>query len=60
MGMGSEGYCSLEMDRMFIGFELKPEYFGLSVENLKVAANDEVEQLDLFSVVNRVEAAGVA
>jgi hypothetical protein len=25
-GIGSEGYCSLQMDRRFVGFELKPSY----------------------------------
>jgi len=33
-GIGSEGYVSLEMDRRFVGFELKPSYFNCAVKNL--------------------------
>ena len=35
MGIGSEGVVSLQMGRKFVGFELKPEYFQVSVKNLR-------------------------
>ena len=50
-GIGSEGYASLEMKRKFLGFELKRSYFDQAVANLKKAANDEVEQLDLLALI---------
>jgi len=33
-GIGSEGYVSLQMQRRFVGFELKPSYFNCAVKNL--------------------------
>jgi hypothetical protein len=48
-GIGSEGYVSLELDRKFIGFELKKSYYKQAIANLKIAGKDEVEQMDLFS-----------
>lgn len=38
MGIGSEGYCSLKVNRRFIGTELKHEYFSQAVRTL-----DDVE-----------------
>lgn len=35
MGIGSEGYVSLEMGRRFVGAELKTSYFGQAVRNLE-------------------------
>jgi DNA modification methylase len=41
-GIGSEGYCSLQMDRRFVGFELKPSYYNCAVKNLtEVASNKQ-------------------
>lgn len=37
MGIGSEGYVSLQMKRKFIGFELKKSYFDCAVKNLQDA-----------------------
>jgi len=37
MGIGSEGFVSLQMKRRFIGFELKKSYFDCAVQNLKDA-----------------------
>lgn len=37
MGIGSEGYAALKVNRRFIGVELKPEYFGVAVRNLRQA-----------------------
>ncbi len=34
-GIGSEGYVSLQMQRRFVGFELKPSYFNCAVKNLQ-------------------------
>jgi DNA modification methylase len=38
MGIGSEGYCALEMGRKFIGSELKASYFKQAVKNLRSAS----------------------
>ncbi len=48
MGIGSEGYVSIEHGRKFIGFELKASYFKQAVANLKAAESKRNEQ-DLFS-----------
>jgi DNA modification methylase len=37
MGVGSEGVCSIEMGRKFVGVELKKSYFDLAVKNLAKA-----------------------
>lgn len=37
MGIGSEGYVALRMNRRFVGFELKKSYFDLAVRNLTCA-----------------------
>jgi DNA modification methylase len=47
MGIGSEGYVSLEMGRKFVGVELKDSYFGQAVRNLASAC--EAKSADLFS-----------
>lgn len=39
MGIGSEGYVSLQLDRKFIGIELKKSYYEQAVKNLIVADN---------------------
>jgi DNA modification methylase/superfamily II DNA or RNA helicase len=49
MGIGSEGFKSLEMGRKFIGIELKESYFDLAVKNLK--AISENKQTSLFDCV---------
>lgn len=46
-GIGSEGYCAVKMGRQFVGCELKPEYFGRAVHNLKMANQDLA--MDLFA-----------
>lgn len=41
-GIGSEGYCSIQAERRFVGFELKPSYFNCAVKNLtEVASNKQ-------------------
>jgi DNA modification methylase len=47
MGIGSEGYESLKMNRKFVGVELKTSYYNLAVRNLTDAEN-ELEENDLF------------
>lgn len=46
MGIGSEGYVSLEMGRRFVGAELKASYFQQAVGNLAAAT---AKTIDLFS-----------
>lgn len=46
-GIGSEGYCSLNMGRRFIGCELKKSYFDVAVKNLLQASNPR-KQRNLF------------
>lgn len=48
MGIGSEGYVSIEHGRKFIGFELKESYYNQAVANL-IAAETKHRQNDLFS-----------
>lgn len=45
-GIGSEGYCAVQMGRRFIGSELKPSYWELACKNL---TESEKTQDDLFS-----------
>jgi len=47
-GIGSEGYCSLELYRNFYGCELKKEYFNTAVKNMKRALDNRKEQMGLF------------
>lgn len=44
-GIGSEGYCSLKMDRRFVGIELKRSYWEIAKEHLEGA---EKTGSDLF------------
>lgn len=46
-GIGSEGFCSLQMGRKFIGVELKKSYFDAMVKNLQFATKKD-KQLKLF------------
>lgn len=45
MGIGSEGYVSIEQGRKFIGFELKESYYKQSVANLQIAESKKREKL---------------
>jgi hypothetical protein len=47
MGIGSEGYVSIEQGRKFIGFELKESYYKQAVANLK-SAQSKANELSLF------------
>jgi len=46
-GIGSEGYCAVEMGRRFVGSELKASYFNQAVQWLKKAERESVSQLQL-------------
>lgn len=48
MGIGSEGYVSLQMGRRFIGAELKRSYFDQAVRNLSSVAMGSEAQPSLF------------
>src|SRR5690625_694106 len=47
LGIGSEGYQSVKMDRKFIGAELKPSYFEVARQNMKRAIQEKA-QMSLF------------
>lgn len=47
MGIGSEGYVSLQMGRKFVGTELKKSYFGQACRNLAGALGNRAQ--DLFA-----------
>lgn len=51
MGIGSEVYQAVKMDRKGIGIELKKEYFEQAKKNLQ-ALDDERNQLNLFDYFN--------
>ncbi len=44
-GIGSEGYVSLEMGRMFVGIELKSSYFEQAVANLRAVSSTRQQSL---------------
>ena len=43
MGIGSEGYVSIQLGRKFIGAELKASYFELAVRNMEQASKIQEE-----------------
>jgi hypothetical protein len=47
MGIGSECWQALKMNRKAIGFELKKSYFDVAVKNCK-SAEDQKSQTLLF------------
>jgi DNA modification methylase len=49
MGIGSEGYVSVQMGRRFVGVELKTSYFRQAVRNLESA---DTETADLFGMAS--------
>lgn len=48
-GIGSTGFCCLEMDRRYVGFELKKSYYDAAVKNLANASTNQ--QQSLFDVM---------
>jgi DNA modification methylase len=47
MGIGSEVYQSIKMNRFGIGFELKDSYYEIAVKNIKNAISEK-KQISLF------------
>jgi DNA modification methylase len=45
MGIGSEGFVSLEMGRRFVGVELKKSYYDQAVKNLEAATREATQDL---------------
>lgn len=50
MGVGSEVYVPVTLDRFGIGVELKPSYYNQAVKNIAEAENHQYESLPLFSL----------
>jgi DNA modification methylase len=50
MGIGSEGYVSIQRGRRFVGCELKPSYWQQAVRNLR-RAEQETAAPSLFDAV---------
>lgn len=48
MGIGSEGYVAVGMDRKFVGIELKPSYYNQAVENLRAIESEKQSELLLI------------
>jgi len=48
MGVGSEVFQAVKMNRLGIGVELKPSYYRQAVKNIEVALQAEIEQGNLF------------
>jgi DNA modification methylase len=48
-GIGSTGVVALEMERRFVGAELKPSYYRQAVANLKAAEQKHGSQCELFA-----------
>lgn len=57
-GIGSEGYVSLKLGRLFYGCELKPEYHAAQVKNLNRAVRElrEEHDQDLFAAAGGASA----
>ncbi|PWA08640.1 DNA methylase [Pueribacillus theae] len=50
LGIGSEGYQSLKMNRKFVGVELKPSYFDVAKKNMERAILER-GQVSIFDVM---------
>jgi hypothetical protein len=48
MGVGSEVFQAVKMNRLGMGVELKPSYYRQAVKNIEVALQAEIEQGNLF------------
>ena len=40
-GIGSEGYKAIDLDRKFIGIELKPNYYRVAINNLNKIVSEK-------------------
>lgn len=56
MGIGSEVYQAIKMNRKGIGFELKDSYFDIAVKNA-LAAIDGKNQMTIFDMIQEMEMA---
>lgn len=52
MGIGSEVFQAVKMNRKGIGFELKDSYFDVAVKNVQ-AAIDGKKQMTIFEVIDQ-------
>jgi len=52
MGIGSEGFMAIKLDRRFVGIELKPSYYRQACINLEEAENMSNQEtlFDLYEV----------
>ena len=51
MGVGSEVYCAVCMDRRGVGIELKPSYYRQAEKNVAAALTEQEEQADLLEMI---------
>jgi hypothetical protein len=59
MGIGSEVYQSVKMERRGIGIELKPSYFDCAVDNMKSLEIDKA-QMTIFDFMGISDVCGVS
>ncbi|HBS60864.1 MAG TPA: DNA methylase, partial [Firmicutes bacterium] len=45
VGIGSEGYQAIKMNRRFVGIELKGSYYKTAVNNLRMAVQESFDDL---------------
>lgn len=57
MGIGSEGVVSAELDRRYIGIELKDSYFDAACRNIESAYRTARGQMNLFTLLGETAAA---
>lgn len=57
MGIGSEGYQSVLLDRKFVGIELKRSYWETAQQNLQAAYQRRHGQLSIFHLMEEAAAA---
>jgi len=48
-GIGSEGYCAVELGRRFFGCELKPEWHRTAIRNIQRAMQQKEVMVELFA-----------
>lgn len=48
-GIGSEGYCAVELGRRFFGCELKPEWHRTAIRNIQRAMQTKEIAIELFA-----------
>ncbi|PNW49997.1 UNVERIFIED_CONTAM: hypothetical protein BEN50_11060 [Euhalothece sp. KZN 001] len=50
-GIGSEGYKAIELDRKFVGIELKQSYWNTAIQNLEHISKTKNTQMNIFDVL---------